>query len=148
MSENQRKREIFEVIKETLEASSVHAIPNLVKAKHWSLRLVWSAFFLVSVSACAWYLFDTISAYLERKVVTNIQVNYAFRLLFPIVSMCDRNRLGLGLDQLNHAVFLNIQLTENDFESYFDSNYGPCIRFNSGRANNGSLMSFKHIRNR
>jgi hypothetical protein len=36
---------------------------------------------------------------------------------------------------------------ENDFEYYEDIHYGTCLRFNSGKSMNGSLVLFKHVNN-
>ena len=88
--------EISEVIKESLEKSTLHGIPNIItKSNHWSMKVIWAMSILISVSTCAWYLSTTTSSYLEFNVVTDFRVNHAFQLPFPVISICDRNRKGI-----------------------------------------------------
>ena len=139
------RNKIVEAVKETLEGSSVHAIPNIARSRDWILSLIWSVFLLISVSACAWYLYDSISSYYERQVITNVKVNYAFTLPFPIVTICDKNRKGISFKDFMYAEFLHKTLVEYDFESFSYPSLGPCLRFNSGKSNNGSLIPLKHV---
>ena len=140
---------IAAAIKETLEGSSVHAVPNLVRAKHLALRVIWTVCLLLSVSGCAWYLSVSISTYFERKIVTNIQINRPFSLSFPIVSICDDNRKGFSFKDLKmNSHFLFKTLEEHDFESYSDSRHGNCLRFNSGISSNGTSIPFKSVNDR
>ena len=135
------KQKIIEATKETLESSSIHAIPNMVRTKYITLKIIWIFFFLGSIGVCGWYLFQAISGYLEYETVTKFQVNNINELPFPVVSICDLKSFfdkkaynnGIGLDSVNRALFLGKELNkETEFEAYVDPSYGNCIRFNSG----------------
>jgi hypothetical protein len=41
---------IVKAIEETLEASSIHAIPHIIRANNWPLRIIWLFFLLVWLS--------------------------------------------------------------------------------------------------
>ena len=146
MSEEENKtvkEQIIKNTKDTLESSSIHAIPNILRSKSKVLRVIWVACLLVSICACGRYLFQSISSYLERETVTKFQVNNVNELQFPVISICDLKSFfdkqtykGIGLENINRALFQQIDLVkENEFETYKDPSYGNCIRFNSGKSN-------------
>ena len=134
------KQKILKVTKDTLEGSSIHAIPNIVRTESILLRVIWGVFFLGSIGVCGWYLSQAISSYLDYEIVTTFQVNNVNQLPFPVVSICDLKSFydkqaynnGIGLTSINRALFLEKDLDlEKDFEAYNDPSYGNCIRFNS-----------------
>ena len=61
--------------KKTLKGSSIHAIPNIVRSKYYSLKVIFFLCFLASSSLCAWYLITAIQNYLKYETVTNIKIN-------------------------------------------------------------------------
>ena len=135
------KQKIFKVTKDTLEGSSIHAIPNILRTESILLRVIWGFFFLGSIGACGWYLSQAISSYLDYEIVTTFQVNNVNQLPFPVVSICDLKSFydkeaynnGIGLASVKRAMFLEKELKlDKEFEAYNDPSYGNCIRFNSG----------------
>ena len=102
----ERNKEIVASIKQTLEASSVHAIPNITRARNWTIKGIWIVCLLISVSACAWYLSVSVSTYLEYNVVTKTQINYALTLSFPVVSICNANCQGIYFKTIRKTNFL------------------------------------------
>ena len=137
------KEQIIKKTKDTLESSSIHAIPNIVRSKSKALRLIWVAFLLLSICACGRYLFQSISSYLDHETITKLEVKNVNQLQFPVISICDlksffdkQSYKGTGLESIHRALYLEKELVkENEFETYKDPSYGNCIRFNSGKSN-------------
>ncbi len=69
-----KKNKIISSIRETIESSSVHAIPNISRNKYKLIKIVWFFFFLASSSICGYLIFLTIDDYLSREIVTKIIV--------------------------------------------------------------------------
>jgi hypothetical protein len=86
-----KKDEIIKSTKETLESSSIHAIPNIVRNEHYLIKMVWLIFFLVSSSFCAYFIQESIADYLNYDVITKIDIKYETKLKFPIISICNIN---------------------------------------------------------
>ena len=172
-------KEIKISTKETVENSSIHALPNIVRNKYTLIKLVWIVCFLISFGVCCWFIIQSIHSYLNYDVVTNIQVKYENKIKFPVVTICnlnyfatnysylvmnalfnstnppmelnyfakvlsnfyisnfglEKNKLGFGLEQTIIGCFYMLKDCNmtNDFEEYFDSWYGRCFRFNSGK---------------
>ena len=132
------KNEIIKYAKETLESSSIHAIPNITRNKFSIIKLMWFICFCISFYACVLFMAKSINDYGNYDIVTNVKINYVQKLPFPVVSICH-----LGIDMADNLTnLLNNSLIEcnfnkidcnleNDFEYYEDSNYGKCLRFNS-----------------
>ena len=69
-------KEIRETTKETVENSSIHALPNIVRNKYIIIKIVWIVCFLISFGICCWFIIQSILDYLSYQVITNIKVNY------------------------------------------------------------------------
>ena len=144
MSEEENKslkEQIIKKTKDALECSSIHAIPNILRSKSMIIRLMWGGCLLLSIGACGWYLFLSLSSYLERETVTKLEVNNVNQLQFPVISICDLKSFfdkqgykGIDLESVNRALFMEKELVkEDEFEVYKDPSYGNCVRFNSGK---------------
>jgi hypothetical protein len=184
------KNELVQLSLETLSNSTIHAIPNITRNKFKIIKFMWLICFLMSSSACCGFIAKSIMDYLKYDVVSNIQVDYQDRLIFPIVTICDLNmystayanevnyllfkskfppmdlylisqilsnillesigidktKLGYSLDNIIITCKFNNEKCNlgNDFESYFDVNYGNCFRFNSGKNMTGHNVPFKY----
>ena len=68
------KKEIIDSIKETLESSSIHALPNIVRNKFYTIKFVWTVCFIASSGICGFFIFQSISDYFNYDVVTEIEV--------------------------------------------------------------------------
>ena len=123
-NKNLRSRNIISLIKEsiktTLEGSSIHAIPNIVRNKYISLKMLWLLCFLASSAGLGYFLSLTISDFLTYPVITNIEINHVQQLIFPIVTICNLN----GFSSLDNQKLIN--------ECYF--NRGTCSKENDFEA--------------
>ena len=142
------KQKIFEANIETLESSSIHAIPNITRNRFYTVKMLWVICFLASSGICAWFIYNSITDYLNYDVVTNIEINYLNKIRFPIISICNINSNMLPAN-LNETIisckfnFLDCDIY-NDFEIYQDSYYSFCFRFNSGKNMNGTTIKAKY----
>jgi hypothetical protein len=88
---------------------------------------------MASSGVCAWFIYNSISSYLNYDVVTNIEIDYVNKIQFPVISICFNGKTNVKY--LNESLiscsfnFKNCD-QENDFQTDSVSN---CIRFNSGR---------------
>ena len=145
--ENQLKHKIIKANIKTLKSSSVHAIPNIIKNKFNSIKVVWTIFFLTSSGFCAWFIYKSISDYLSFDVVTNIQINYANKIKFPMISIC---LISNGNIKFLNEILLNCIYNNqncdlaNDFELYHDPILGLCFRYNSGKNMSGKSVEKKY----
>lgn len=124
---------IKQVIHESLLETTIQGIPNLVRSKHSSLKILWLIMLLITTGVCVYYVQDSVNAYLEHETVTTIKSFYQDNVPFPAVSICNT--------QFNLSVvsFLNFSFNSNQLdnwqkhiEPFNDSYYGLCYRFNSG----------------
>ena len=74
MESKKQKEKMIDSVKETLESSSIHALPNIVRNKYFTIKFVWVLCFLLSSAACGYFVFQSIADYLSFEVVTQIEV--------------------------------------------------------------------------
>ena len=86
-----KKKEILKSTKQTLEGSSIHAIPNITRNNYYLIKIVWIVCFLVSFSWCCWFMVRSINDYLEFGVTSLIEVKYEHKLKFPVITICYLN---------------------------------------------------------
>ena len=91
MDEKSTKTLIRELTKETLESSSIHAIPNITKNRFYSIKLMWLICFLISSGFCFWLISESIMDYLNFDVVSKTQVNFETEMIFPVINICNMN---------------------------------------------------------
>ena len=81
--------EILSLTRDTFESSSIHAIPNIIKNKFISIKIVWLICLMASFSGCAWFLIKSINDYMKYDVVTTVRANYVNELTFPVIGICN-----------------------------------------------------------
>lgn len=187
----EKKMELLQLTLDTLSSSTIHAIPRITQNRFFIIKVMWMICFLISSGVCSWFITKSIMDYLKYEVVSNIEINYQERLIFPIVSICDLNMFATSYaNEVNFLLFrshmppINLSITAkilsnillqsigfdktklgnsldnmiitckfngidcnlgNDFEPYFDVNYGNCFRFNSGKNMTGHNVPFKYV---
>jgi len=124
-------------IKKILETSNAHALPRLVGHHSKSFKIVWFLCFLVSIGACIYFINRTIIDYFSYTKVTNFDIITEQPALFPTITICNRKDHGLPLAnitlcQINYDTDCQDN-PHNYFESFNDTYYGQCLRFNSGK---------------
>jgi hypothetical protein len=129
-----KKNRILEATKSTLEGSTIHPIPHLVRKNFRLVKLIWLVCFLASVCICTWLIIDIVAKFLEREVVTRINLKPEPSLAFPIVYICSRVQPVKITERIIRARF---DLTELQPEQEFDNltiGTSYCIRFNAEKS--------------
>lgn len=73
---------------ELIQSSTSHGLPNIFKAEHISIKLIWIICFMVSVSVCSYMIVLSINQYIEYDVVTKAQIITETKSTFPTISIC------------------------------------------------------------
>jgi len=126
--------------------SSMHALPQIIRTKRTSLKIIWILLLTVSCCACSYYVFDSISEYLQHKIVSQTISITELTPDFPTVSICNYNDMIFKLEILSFY-FNSADLLKdwkNHFEMYNDTRYGQCYRFNSGKNYTGHFIPIKN----
>ena len=108
MSEKNHKqllKEIKELTRETLESSSIHAVPNIARNKFYLVKLVWVICFMISAGWCCWFIQKSIVDYLSNDVVTKTDVKYVNTIIMPIISFCNINTFSTNY---SNTFFINM----------------------------------------
>ena len=105
------KQKIIEANIETLESSSVHAIPNITRNKFYSIKIMWLICLLISSGYCGFFVSKSIGDFLDYDVTTKTQIKYVNKILFPIVTICDLNAFASPFpSKIAKKVFESLQL--------------------------------------
>ncbi len=89
--QTEQENRILNSIKESLENSTIHAIPNILRNKYQTIRFMWLLCFIISAGVCGYSIFLSLSDYLEYEVVSQIKIKDENKIIFPIVSICNLN---------------------------------------------------------
>ncbi len=124
-------------LKEILLSSTSHGIPNLIKNEHRSLKILWIICIFFSFCGCVYFLINSIDEYLDFNKITTISVINNQPAIFPTISICHRKTLSLDLKSIDYCrISYDLDCLNNPekyFESFNDTHYGQCLRFNSGK---------------
>ncbi len=85
------KNKILNSIRDTLECSSIHAIPNIVRNRFYLIKIIWFLCLLASTGICAWFIQKSITDYLNFEVISKTDIVYVQKIIFPIISICNLN---------------------------------------------------------
>ena len=71
------------------EVSTIHAIPNIARAKDVSLKLIWSISLTISLSFCCFVVIKSLSSFYDYEVVTTTRVISQIPCEFPTITICN-----------------------------------------------------------
>jgi acid-sensing ion channel 5 len=110
------KQEIIDLNKETLEGSSIHAIPNITRNKYILIKIMWLICFFISFGVCTWLIKNSIDDFLNYDVITTTEIKYYNKMQFPIVSLCNLNLFATNIAK---EYINNLNLTKVDVGAKF-----------------------------
>ena len=87
-------------IQELGVASTAYGLPNLIRAKHIASKLLWITFIIFSLILSCYYVYNSILAYNEYKVVTVIERVYEQPAQFPTISFCSKRLTSFSFEPL------------------------------------------------
>ena len=144
---NSKISRIKECVKEATLSSTIHGIPNALRAEKTFIKFLWIIGFLTTVSTSIYLISKNINDYLEYETVTKISVINEQPTIFPTLSF-----------QFNYSNFQGNYSLENNVIKLFYENIGLNIsesfqivqyktnkiyKFNSGINNTGQKIDIK-----
>ena len=130
-------------ILELLSESTVHGISKIISARRLFFRTMW-IFLLVSFStACFIYTTKSFIEFFAYETITTISTIDEDSSVFPAVTICSLNNPNFNPKWLSIHFNYRKLLMKSNFESYNDSAYGKCFRFNNGKNFTGHLSDMK-----
>jgi hypothetical protein len=121
-------------IKEIISSSSLAYLLSPIRSRRLLIKIIWIVFLIGFLFGSIYYVVLNVLDYLQYDTTTSIFTINEQEAEFPTVSFCCDNDPNFDLKFL-YIFFKNeylIDKWQNHFESYTDSNYGKCYRFNSG----------------
>ena len=116
--------------------TSAHGIPRLFRAKRIFFIFMWFSFIMVSTAFGTYFIITNTMDYLDYKAVTSINIVDENKSQFPTISFCGSPNFNQSIEEMILRVRFEKFLVHNYsnlFESFNDSVYGKCYRFNSGK---------------
>jgi hypothetical protein len=123
---------IFKQIREGLESSTLHLVPNIVKSKYMVVKILLAFCFLAYSVVCVLLL---VQSFTNFDVITTIRTKYLISMTFPVVMICKTKVYNQNLTNLVKSCQFNNKECDyqQDFSYLKDPHYGDCFRFNSGQ---------------
>lgn len=131
---NQMSQFIKSII-ELLDSSSFQFILHPVKSKHLLVKSIQIIFLLFTLFSSFYYVYLNLIDYLNYDTITSIYQINEIKSEFPVVSFCNPNMPQFEMI-IKTFWFNNKKLKDdwkNHIESYNDTSYGKCYRYNSGK---------------
>ena len=76
---------------ELLANTTMHGLPNIMRARHSVQTIFWVICTLASAIACCFLVIQSVTDYFSYDVITKIRNHHEDSLLFPRVTICNRN---------------------------------------------------------
>ena len=109
---------ISEILQQKLSNSASHGIPNIVRSNYVSIKIFWSALFLVSFSLCSYLIIKSILEYFEYDVTSKIRLVKEFPVKFPGIRVCNKDPFIT-----NDSIEFLADLIQNNEEQFNLSNF-------------------------
>ena len=135
-------------IKEILSSSSLAYLLSPIRSKRLLIKIIYIIFLNSFFIASIYYVMLNILDYLKYETTTSIYKINEIETEFLTVSFCMKNEKKFKLNILLFW-FQNEDLIEewqNHFESYQDTVYGSCYRFNSGKNISNQSIPIKKVK--
>ena len=95
-----------EIVEDVLSNSTMHGLSKVIKAKNWSLRIMWLVCLFVGMGSFAKFSLNSVSDFWDYEVTTKIRRIYETPTIFPTVSICNKNKFttDFGIDTIKHTI--------------------------------------------
>ncbi|RNA44513.1 Acid-sensing ion channel 2 [Brachionus plicatilis] len=132
MLKKSSNNEIKNLVLESLESTTGHGIPNLVRNKSWPIKILWFICLSLSTGYCVYNLTKSIVDYFSFSAVTKVSYERLDSIEFPTVTFCNKNPFLVRKPNSQNNMEENLKNQSKDF---FDS----LLKLN---ASESSLESF------
>jgi hypothetical protein len=136
-------------IKEIISYSSLVFLLSPIRSRRLSIKLVWIIFLIGFLFGSIYYVTLNILDYLQYDTTTTIYEMNESESEFPTVSFCSADYDPNFDIKIISISFQNEDLIDewqNHMESFTDSEYGKCFRFNSGFNLSNQSIPIKKVR--
>ena len=98
-----------------IESWTTHGLPNIVRSKYISVKIIWSLIFLAALGLSIYFLYSTIKEFLEYNVTTEVRLVNVNELEYPVITICNKHQISsdYGLNYFLKSLFSR--------GSYFDN---------------------------
>ena len=120
-----------------------------IRSKRLLIKLVWIIFLIGFLFGSIYYVVLNVLDFLQYDTTTSIYEVNEQEADFPTVSFCSTDYNPIFDIEMIDITFQNEEITNewrNHFESYRDSVYGKCYRFNSGFNLSNHSVPIKKVR--
>lgn len=134
--ELKKMRKIAESVKSLMLDSTIQGIPKILRTKRLFFKIMWFSFLFGSGLACGYFVTKTFVDFLEYDTITSIETVIDHQLEFPTFSFCNYANSSFEFVILDCVFNRDKDCKKNwsnHFETYDDTFYGKCYRFNSGK---------------
>ena len=122
----------FSSIKETLESSSIHSIPNIIRNENYFIKILWLLCLIGSSSGCFWFILKSLNEFFEHDVISRIDIKHVSKLIFPIITICNLN------------LYSN-EMSNNFIRNKFQNYYPDTEFFDTARVVTKSNKTHRHL---
>jgi hypothetical protein len=112
------KKRLFSIISD----STMHGIPRLIKSKSLISKIIWAFFFVTCAAGCIYLILSSICTYLEYNDVTSIEIITEIPAKFPVVSICNLNKVLKKNPFVSEILDMFANLTSNDLKDFYIMN--------------------------
>ena len=102
-------------LKELVLNSTSHGIPQSIRTRHTSIRVMWLVLFVISTGFCSFLIVQSVLQYFEFEVITKIRVINEVESEFPRITICNGDIFNTeyGLEVLYDAKHLYSNLSQD-----------------------------------
>ena len=145
-NENKKRlsKKLHDEVVMPIESWTLHGLPNVVRSKYRSMKIIWAIIFLASVGISIYFVYNTIKEYLQFNVTTLVRSIDVDELEYPVITFCNSNQISNqnGLDYLlsilNQTGLIDVDL--DGFTNYIEST--QYNHFNDIQQNLGSVLFY------
>lgn len=82
----------MESVKDKIEKSTIHAIPNIVRSTNRPRKIYWSVCLTISLAFCCYYLVTGIFLFFQYQTITLFEMIDNSNSCVPMISVCNSQR--------------------------------------------------------
>lgn len=133
-----------------LRFGQAHGLPKIIQSKSNVLKISWFIVFLLALIATIYYEIIAMEPWYRNEYDTKVETLIEQPVLFPAVLICFNSYNNSLVSNLKELLLdckygFNDCDLDNDFNIYYDLNYGKCYKFITNKTLNqtGSLNGLK-----
>jgi hypothetical protein len=139
------KSKLKNEIKTILKYSTLAYLLAPFRSKRYLIKLTWFLFLMIILFGSTFYIILSILDFLSYDTITTIRTINEDQSQFPTISFCNKNNSEFKFDVLKLGFNSDdIGDWQTHFETYNDTSFGKCFKFNSGKNMTNEIIPFKY----